>query len=112
MYNHMRNQTIDLLDQLSGVRMEDAPNYKCMLALRDSFVYYGVPKPTAEQLVATMKISVSEQAVNDSELMRRVCETYGVLVGDMYRVIKLDFESSADHMLVQMAGQMSVQMEF
>lgn len=112
MYNHMRNQMIDLLDQLSKVNIAQAPNYRMMIALRDAFVDYGVPNATAEQLVSTMKISVSEQAANDQELVRRVCETYGVLVADMYRTISVDFGSSADLMLVRIAGQFSITMEF
>ena len=112
MYDRMRNKMIDLLDELSKVNISQAPNYRMMIALRDAFVDYGVPNATAEQLVATMKISVSEQAANDAELVRRVCETYGVLVADMYRTISADFGSSADHMLVRMAGQFSITMEF
>jgi hypothetical protein len=112
MHNYMRDQMIDLLDQLSKVNIAEAPNYRIMLQLRDAFVNHGVPRATAEQLVATITINVSEQAANDDELVRRVCETYGVLVGDMYRVISADFESSADQMLVRMAGQFSISMEF
>lgn len=112
MYNHMRDQMIDMLDQLSKVNISEAPNYRMMVALRDAFVDYGLPRATAERLVASMKISVSEQAANDDELMQRVCETYGVLVFDMYTTIKADFENSADDVLCAMAGQMSVTMEF
>ena len=112
MYNHMRDQMIDLLDQLSKIKCSTAANYRMMIALRDAFVDYGVPRATAEQLVAIMKISVSEQAVNDAELVRRVCETYGVLVGDMYHTIKQDFETSPDQMLISIAGQFSITMEF
>lgn len=112
MYNHMRDQMIDLLTQLGKVNIAQAPNYRMMIALRDSFENYGVPRATAERLVSTMKISVSEQAANDAELVRRVCETYGALVGDMYNVIQADFESSADQMLVRIAGQFSITMEF
>lgn len=111
-YNYMRDQMMDLLTQLSKVNVTEAPNYRMMIALRDAFVTYGVPRATAEQLVSTMKISVSEQAANDAELVRRVCETYGVLVGGMYQVISADFESSADQMLVRMAGEFSITMEF
>jgi hypothetical protein len=111
-YNYMRNQMMDLLTQLSDVRPTDAPNYRMMLALRDAFVTYGVPRATAEQVVSTMKISVSEQAANDDELVRRVCETYGVLVGDMYKVISADFDTSAHQVLSNMAGQLSITMEF
>lgn len=111
-YNYMRNQMIDLLTQLSDVRATDAPNYRMMIALRDAFVDYGVPRATAEQLVAIMKISVSEQAANDAELVRRVCEAYGVLVGDMYRTIKQDFDTSPDQMLISIAGHLSLTMEF
>lgn len=112
MYNHMRDQMIDLLTQLGKVNIAQAPNYRIMIALRDAFVSYGVPRATAEQLVATMKISVSEQAANDAELVRRVCETYGVLVGGMYRVISVDFDTSADQVLISMASQFSITMEF
>lgn len=112
MYNHMRDQMIDLLDQLSKVNISQAPNYRLMIALRDSFENHGVPRATAEKLVATMKISVSEQAVNDAELVQRVCETYGALVGDMYNMIQADFVSSADQVLMCMAGQLSITMEF
>jgi hypothetical protein len=111
-HNYMRNQMMDLLDHLSKVNIAQAPNYRMMIALRDSFENYGVPRATAERLVATMKISVSEQAVNDQELVRRVCETYGALVANMYRIISADFENSADDVLVSMAGQFSITMEF
>lgn len=112
MYNHMRDKMIDVLDQISKVNISEAPNYRVMLALRDSFVAYGVPRVTAETLVSKMKISVSAQAANDHELMRRVCETYGVLVGDMYQVISADFENSAHDVLCAMAGQLTLSMEF
>lgn len=111
-YSRMRDQMIDLLDQLSKVRPTEAPNYRMMLSLRDAFVEYGVPRATAEMLVSKMKISVSEQAANDAELVRRVCETYGVLVGDMYRTMQADFETSADQVLVAIASQFSITMEF
>lgn len=111
-YNYMRDHMIYLLDELSKVNIAQAPNYRMMIALRDAFVDYGVPNATAEQLVAAMQINVSEQAGNDAELMRRVCETYGVLVADMYRTISADFGSSADLMLVRMAGQFSITMDF
>jgi pyrroline-5-carboxylate reductase len=103
---------IDVLDQLSRVNMAQAPNYRMMVALRDAFVNYGVPRATAELLVSKMKISVSEQAVNDAELVRRVCEAYGVLVGDLYVMISKDFESTPDQVLLAMAGQLSITMEF
>lgn len=112
MYNHMRNKMIDVLDELRKVNISQAPNYRMMVALRDAFVNYGLPRSTAERLVASMKISVSEKAANDEELVRRVCETYSVLVFDMYTTIKSDFENSADDVLCAMAGQMSIQMEF
>jgi hypothetical protein len=111
-YSRMRDQMIDLLDQISKVRPTEAPNYRMMLALRDAFVEYGVPRATAEMLVSKMKISVSEQAANDAELVRRVCEAYGVLVGDMYRTIKQDFDTSPDQMLISIAGHLSLTMEF
>ena len=112
MYNRMRDQMINLLDQISKVNISQAPNYRMMISLRDAFVHYGVPRATAETLVSKMTISVSENAVNDQELVRRVCEAYGVLVGDMYRMISADFENSADDVLCAMAGQISVTMEF
>ena len=111
-YSYMRDQMINVLDQLSRVDIAQTPNYRMMVSLRDAFVNYGVPRATAELLVSEMKISVSEQAVSDAELMRRVCETYGVLVGDMYRMILSDFQSSPNQVLVAMAGQMSITMEF
>jgi len=110
--DHMRNKMIDVLDELSKVNISQAPNYRMMVALRDAFVDYGLPRATAERLVASMKISVSEQAVMDEELVQRVCETYGVLVFDMYTTIKSDFENSADDVLCAMAGQISLKMEF
>jgi hypothetical protein len=112
MYSYQRDQMQDLLDRMGKVNIAQAPNYRMMVLLRDAFVAHGVPRATAEQLVSTMKISVSEQAVNDVELVRRVCETYGVLVADMYKIISADFESSADQILVCMAGQFSITMEF
>ncbi len=111
-YSYMRDQMIDVLEQMSRMNLSQAPNYRMMVALRDAFVNYGVPRATAELLVSTMKISVSEQAVNDKELMRRVCEGYGVMVGDMYRMISADFVSSPDQVLLAMAGQLSLTMEF
>jgi len=111
-YSRMRNEMMDLLDQLSNIKPTQAPNYRMMLALRDAFVNYGVPRATAEMLVSKMKISVSEQAANDAELVHRVCEAYGVLVGDMYRTIHTDFETSADQVLIAFAEQFSITMEF
>jgi len=111
-YDYMRNRMIDVLTKMSRMDVKNAPNYRMMLALRDAFVAYGVPKASAELLVGAMKISVSEQAVNDPELMRRVCEAFGVLVGDMYQAIRTDFETNPDQILLSMAGQLSINMEF
>jgi hypothetical protein len=112
MYNRMRDQMIDLLTELGKVDISKQPNYLARVALRDALVAYGVPRPTSEMLVSTMKVSVSAQAVNDAELMRRVCETYGVLIGGMYRTIVTDFETNADQVLQAMCADMSLQMEF
>jgi hypothetical protein len=111
-YSYMRDQMIDVMEQMSRINVSESPNYRMMVSLRDAFVNYGVPRATAELLVSEMKISVSAASVNDAELMRRVCEGYGVLVGDMYRMISKDFESSPDQVLLAMAGQMSITMEF
>lgn len=111
-YDYMRNRMIDVLTKMSRMDVKNAPNYRMSLALRDAFVAYGVPQPAAELLVAAMKINVSENAVNDAELMRRVCEAFGVLVGDMYQAIKTDFQTNPDQMLAAMAGHLSLDMNF
>lgn len=110
-YEHMRDRMIYITTQMSRMDVKQAPNYRMMLALRDAFVAHGVPTASAEHLVAAMKISVCEQAMNDAELVRRVCEAFGGLIGEMYKAIRTDFETQPDQILLSMASQLSVTME-
>lgn len=111
-YEHMRNKMMDALDTLRKVDIAQAPDYRMMVALREHFIAYGVPPSTAELMVGHMTIDVSERAVNDPELMRRVCETYGVLVGDIYAQIQKDFVHNPDQILLSMASHISIKMNF
>jgi hypothetical protein len=83
-----------------------------MILLRDSFVNHGLKRSTAERLVSTMRISISEDAINDQELVEMVLESYGRLAYRMYLSIKADFLNDADDVLCNVASTMSIVMEF
>lgn len=111
-YDSMRDQMMDALDQLAKADMDQAPNYRTMLRLRDRMVWEGVPGALADRVVASMKIAISARCFADEELMRAAVETVAQKAGELYVMVESDFPSDPESVFMAMARDFSLEMEF
>lgn len=112
-YDAMRAQMMDMFSQLaSWPNMNQTPNYKTMLRLRDRMTWEGMPGEVADQVVAGMKISISERCFTDDELMRVAVETMAAKAAQLYEVVQRDFPTDPRAAFLSLARSFSLEMEF
>lgn len=112
MYNRMREQMMHLLSDMASVNFADAPNYKLMVALCARFKADNIPDYVAERLAASMSINISQACSDDQELMQKVVSTYADALLHLLTQIKQDFPSCAYDVLLIMASQFKIEMDF
>ena len=111
-YDAMRARMMDMLAEVAKADLDQTPNYKTMLRLRDRMVWEGVPGALADKVVASMKIAISEMCFADEELMRVAVETVAQKVGELYVMAESDFPSNPTEVFLAMARDFSLEMEF
>ena len=111
-YDYMPTQMMEALDQVARIDMRQALRYKTMLRLRNSMVRKEVSGAMADQVVANMKIAISERCYADTELMRTAVETIAKKVGELYAMVDCDFPSDPASVFLTLSRDFSLEMEF
>ena len=112
MNSSMRDQMMNLINSLAQVKVAEAPTYQVMVSLSRRLKSFGIPPEVAEHLVARMPISVSQTAAEDEELVNRLIEANCDLIVNMLNAIRQDFETDPYEILMLMASQFEIKMEF
>lgn len=111
-YNYMRDTMVDALRALSDLDISQTPNYRFMVRLCNRLKAEGMMPITAEKMVAAMNITASQKVVDDEKFIQMVEDTYSKLIMGVLNQIRNDFESDPDQVLLSIAHQFKLNMDF
>lgn len=102
----MRQQFLDMLEQVRTIDIAETPAYKLMKAIATHPEAYF---PNPEETAASIKIEVSQDFVNDEELFTATVEAYVKALSRIYDQLKHDFPPTvADRMWPNFARQLTL----
>ncbi len=105
------------IDQLSilfeDLDISENPNYKTMILMRQALIHEGIPLVLAEQIVANMKISVSERVfVVASDSLHNLINKIAHAIHLMYIQVQKDFYNDSNVICLYLCRDMKLELEF
>ena len=101
----MRQQFLNMLEQVRTIDIASAPNYRVMKAIATHPEAYF---PNPEETAASIQVNVSQDFVDDEELFTAAVEAYVKALSRIYDQLKHDFPPAvADRMWPAFAKQLT-----
>jgi hypothetical protein len=105
------------IDQLSkafeNLTISSLPNYKAMCLMKQALINEGIPVLLAEQIVANMKISVSERVFNEaSDSLHNLINTMAHAIYLTYIQVQKDFHNDSNVICLSLCRFISITLEF
>ena len=105
----MRDQFLDILNQIKNTKLFETPNFRVLKALAVSpDVRYSYPLLVA----ASIKINVNEKFVNDEELFNETIKIYVYVLNQIFdELVKISY-LEAERAFLKMVESMSIEYSF